>query len=210
MIKKNLKTLIITSVVILLPILAGLYLWDKLPEQMPIHFGENGEPDNWASKEFAVLGLPVILVALQWILTGYMGQDPKRKNISEKMVALSLWIIPVVSVLGNGITYLYLSYEDINVVTIATLFLGLLLMVVGNYLPKMKQSYTVGIKLPWTLNSEENWYRTHRFAGVVFMLAGLIVLVAGFIEQIWIVLAIIFAAAIIPSVYSYVLYKKGI
>ena len=210
MIKKNLKTLIITSVVILLPILAGLYLWDKLPEQMPIHFGENGEPDNWASKEFAVLGLPVILVALQWILTGYMGQDPKRKNISEKMVALSLWIIPVVSVLGNGITYLYLSYEDINVVTIATLFLGLLLMVVGNYLPKMKQSYTVGIKLPWTLNSEENWYRTHRFAGGVFMLAGLIVLVAGFIEQIWIVLAIIFAAAIIPSVYSYVLYKKGI
>ena len=210
MLKKNLKTLIITSVVILLPILAGLYLWDKLPEQMPIHFGENGEPDNWASKEFAVLGLPVILVALQWILTGYMGQDPKRKNISEKMVALSLWIIPVVSVLGNGITYLYLSYEDINVVTIATLFLGLLLMVVGNYLPKMKQSYTMGIKLPWTLNSEENWYRTHRFAGVVFMLAGLIVLVAGFIEQIWIVLAIIFAAAIIPSVYSYVLYKKGI
>ena len=177
---------------------------------MPIHFGENGEPDNWAPKEFAVLGLPVILVALQWILTGYMGQDPKRKNISEKMVALSLWIIPFVSVLGNGITYLYLSYEDINVVTIATLFLGLLLMVVGNYLPKMKQSYTMGIKLPWTLNSEENWYRTHRFAGVVFMLAGLIVLVAGFIEQIWIVLAIIFAAAIIPSVYSYVMYKKGI
>lgn len=210
MIKKNLKTMIITSVVILLPILAGLYLWDKLPEQMPIHFGENGEPDNWASKEFAVLGLPVILVALQWILTGYMGQDPKRKNISEKMVALTLWIIPVVSVLGNGITYLYLSYEDVNVVTIATLFLGLLLMVVGNYLPKMKQSYTVGIKLPWTLNSEENWYRTHRFAGVVFMLAGMIVLVAGFIEQIWIVLAIIFATAMIPSVYSYVLYKKGI
>ena len=85
MLKKNLKTLIITSVVILLPILAGLYLWDKLPEQMPIHFGENGEPDNWAPKEFAVLGLPVILVALQWILTGYMGQDPKRKNISEKI-----------------------------------------------------------------------------------------------------------------------------
>ena len=210
MIKKNLKTLIITSVVILLPILAGLYLWNKLPEQMPIHFGENGEPDNWAPKEFAVLGLPVILVALQWILTGYMGQDPKRKNISEKMVALSLWIIPVVSVLGNGITYLYLSYEDINVVTIATLFLGLLLMVVGNYLPKMKQSYTMGIKVPWTLNSEENWYRTHRFAGVVFMLAGFVVLVAGFMEQIWSVLAIIFVAAIIPTVYSFILYKKGI
>ena len=85
-----------------------------------------------------------------------------------------------------------------------------LFVILGNYLPKMKQSYTVGIKLPWTLNSEENWYRTHRFAGVVFMLAGMIVLVAGFIEQIWIVLAIIFAAAMIPSVYSYVLYKKGI
>ena len=210
MIKKNLKTLIITSIITLLPILAGLYLWDKLPAQMPVHFGANGEPDRFASKEFAVFSLPAILVALQWIMVAYMGADPKKKNLSDKMVLISLWIVPLVSLLGNGITYLYLSYESVNIITISTLFLGATLLVIGNYMPKMKQTYTVGIKLPWTLNSEENWYRTHRFAGAVFMLAGLGVLVAGFTEQIWLVLAIIFVAAIIPSVYSFVLYKKGI
>ena len=77
-------------------------------------------------------------------------------------------------------------------------------------MPKMKQTYTVGIKLPWTLNSEENWYRTHRLAGAVFMVGGLAVLIAGFFEQFWLVLAILFISAIIPSVYSFVLYKKGI
>ena len=210
MIKKNLKTLIITSIITLLPILAGLYLWDKLPAQMPVHFDSNGEPDGFASKEFAVFGLPAILVALQWFMVAYMEQDPKKKNMSDKMITLSIWIVPLVSLLGNGVTYLYLSYESVNIITIATLFLGALLLVIGNYIPKMKQTYTIGIKLPWTLNSEENWYRTHRFAGVVFMLAGIAVLVAGFTEQIWLVLAIIFVAAIIPSVYSFVLYKKGI
>ena len=210
MIKKNLKTMIITSIITLLPILAGLYLWDKLPEQMPVHFGANGEPDGFASKEFAVFGMPAILVALQWVMIAYMGQDPKRKNMSDKMIALTIWMIPLVSLLGNGVTYLYLCYESVNIITISTLFVGALFVFIGNYLPKMKQTYTIGIKLPWTLNSEENWYRTHRFAGVVFILAGLAILVAGFTEQIWLVLVTLFVAALIPSVYSFILFKKGI
>ena len=77
-------------------------------------------------------------------------------------------------------------------------------------MPKMKQSYTLGIKLPWTLNSEENWNRTHRLAGWITMLAGVIVLIGGFTEQFWTVFVAIALVAIVPAIYSYVLYKKGI
>ena len=77
-------------------------------------------------------------------------------------------------------------------------------------MPKVKQSYTIGIKLPWTLNSEENWNRTHRFAGGIWMLAGVLVLVGGFAEQFWLVFVALVLAVAIPTVYSYLLYKKGI
>ena len=77
-------------------------------------------------------------------------------------------------------------------------------------MPKMKQSYTIGIKLPWTLNSEENWYRTHRFAGGAFMLGGAFVIVAGFMEMMWVAFVALLLVAMLPTVYSYLLYKKGI
>ena len=67
MIKKNLKVLIITSIIILLPILAGVFLWDQLPEQIPAHWNASGEVDGWSSKPFTVFGMPLILLAFQWL-----------------------------------------------------------------------------------------------------------------------------------------------
>ena len=67
MIKKHLKFLIMTSFIILLPILAGLLLWDQLPEQIPSHWNTDGEIDGWSSKPFAVFGLPLILLAVHWL-----------------------------------------------------------------------------------------------------------------------------------------------
>ena len=88
--------------------------------------------------------------------------------------------------------------------------MGCIFIVIGNYFPKMKQSYTLGIKLPWTLESEENWYRTHRFAGYVFMAGGVFVMLAGFLEMIWIAFVTLLVVSALPTLYSYILYKKGI
>lgn len=210
MIKKNLKTMIITSIIILAPIVAGLLLWDKLPAEMATHFGSNGEPDGWSSKEFAIIGLPLFLLAVHWFCAAFTGVDPKKENISNKMMTLVLWICPVVAIVGDGSMYLYALNNSINTTIIGVILVGCLLLVLGNYMPKMKQSYTLGIKLPWTLNSEENWNRTHRLAGWITMLAGVIVLIGGFAEQLWTMFVAIALVAVVPSVYSYVLYKKGI
>ena len=202
--------MIITSIIILVPIVVGLLLWDKLPAEIATHFGSNGEPDGWSSKEFAVIGLPLFLLAVHWFCAAFTGVDPKKENISNKMMTLVLWICPVIAIVGDGSMYLYALNNSINTTIIGVILVGCLFLVLGNYMPKMKQSYTLGIKLPWTLNSEENWNRTHRLAGWITMLAGVIVLIGGFMEQFWTVFVAIALVTLVPTIYSYVLYKKGI
>ena len=202
--------MIITSIIILTPIVAGLLLWNQLPAEMATHFGSDGEPDGWSSKEFAVIGLPLFLLAVHWFCAAFTGVDPKKENISNKMMTLVLWICPVIAIVGDGSMYLYALNNSINTTIIGVILVGCLLLVLGNYMPKMKQSYTLGIKLPWTLNSEENWNRTHRLAGWITMLAGVIVLIGGFTEQFWTVFVAIALVAVVPTIYSYVLYKKGV
>lgn len=210
MIKKNLKTMIITSIVILLPIIVGIILWDKLPDQVATHFDGNGVADGWSPKEFAVFGLPLFLLVVHWLCVAFTGVDLKKKNISDKVMVLVMWLCPAVSIVGNAATYLYEMDNTINTVPMAIIFLGCLFLVVGNYMPKMKQSYVIGIKLPWTLNSEENWQRTHRVGGYVYMLAGLLFIITGFIQQYWLVAVAFVLMAVVPVVYSLILYKKGI
>lgn len=202
--------MIITSIIILAPIVVGVLMWDQLPAEMATHFGENGEPNGWSSKEFAVFGLPLFLLAVHWFCAFFTGVDPKKENISNKMMTLVLWICPVVSIFGCGSTYMYAIDNSINTTVIGVTMVGCVFLVVGNYMPKMKQSYTLGIKLPWTLNSEENWNRTHRLAGGLWMLAGVLVIISGFAEQFWMVFVALFVAVLIPTVYSYILFKKGI
>ena len=210
MIKQNLKTMIFTSIIILVPMVVGLLMWDMLPAEMATHFGENGQPDGWSSKPFAVIGMPLVMLAIHWFCAFFTGVDPKNKNISGKMITLVLWLVPVVAIFGCGSMYLYALDNSINTTIIGMLMLGCMFLVIGNYMPKMKQSYTLGIKLPWTLNSEENWYRTHRLGGYTFMAGGIISIIAAFLQVFWVVFVAILVATIIPMVYSYMLYKKGI
>ena len=97
MIKKNKRTLVAGSIVILLPILLGLFLWDRLPDQMVTHWGFDGTPNGWSSKAFTVFGLPLFLLAVHWICTLAASADPKKPNHNAKMMKLIFWTCPVVS-----------------------------------------------------------------------------------------------------------------
>ena len=210
MIKKNLKSLIISSLIILIPMVIGFVLWEQLPDQMATHFNGNGEADGWASKVFTVIALPLILVALQWFCIAFIGVDPKKKNISDKMITLTIWVVPMVSLFGFATTYLYALDKAIDSTKIAMILVGIMFVFMGNYLPKTRQSYTMGYKLPWTLESEENWNRTHRFAGWVALIGGVVMIVVGFLNILWAGVAVAAIIGLLPMVYSYLLYKKGI
>ena len=210
MIKKNLKLLILTSILTLLPILAGVVLWNQLPEQMPTHWNAAGEVDGWSSKPFAVFGLPLILVAAQWLCVLATTTDPKRQNHSEKIYHLVFWIMPVLSIVLHAVTYLTVLGVGVRIEMVMPIFMGLLFVIIGNYLPKCKQSYTIGIKIPWTLNNEENWNKTHRFAGWMWTFCGVAIMLTGFLGSFWILLTIALLMVIVPVVYSYILHRRGL
>ena len=210
MIKKNLKILIITSIVILLPVLAGVVLWDTLPEQIPTHWNAAGEIDGWSSKTFAIFGLPLMMLAMHWLCVLGAATDPKKANHSNKLIHLVLWIIPIISVVLFVLTYVAALGTEVRMEMVMPLLVGFVLTVVGNYLPKCKQSYTIGIKIPWTLNSEENWNLTHRFAGRLWLVCGLGIMLTAFIGGFWLFLPIVLVMVLAPCIYSYLLHRKGI
>ena len=210
MIKKNCKLLIITSVIILLPILVGLILWSRLPEQVPIHWNAAGEIDGWSGKAMAVFGMPLFFLALHWITILVTAADPKKKNHSEKILSLIFWLIPILNLIISTVTYCTAMGKSIRMEILVPLLLGVSLVAIGNYLPKCQQNYTIGIKIPWTLNSEENWNRTHRLAGFVWVMGGIIMILSVFLVGFWITIAVSATMVLIPVIYSYVLHRKGI
>ena len=210
MIKKNLKVLLITSIIILLPVLAGVMLWNQLPDPMPTHWNAAGEVDGWSSKPFAVFGLPMFLLAAQWLCVLGTGADPKRKNHPQKIIHLVLWIIPVLSVVMHTFTYLIALGYGVRMEVVMPIFMGLLFVIIGNYLPKCKQNYTIGIKIPWTLNNEENWNKTHRFTGFLWVVCGIAIMATGFFGGFWIFFIIMLPMTIAPFIYSYILHRRGL
>lgn len=210
MLKKYRGTLIVGTIMMLLPILAGLILWNKLPEQVPTHFNAAGEVDGWSSKAFAVFGLPAILLGLHWVcMLGSLLGDPKAKNLEGKVFTLVLWICPVMSVVLMALVYCTALGMEMNVQIIMPVLLGLMMVIIGNWLPKCKQTYTLGIKLPWTLADEDNWNRTHRFAGPIWVVGGIVMMVTAIFGGwwLWVMLAVLAVMVIAPAVYSYLLFK---
>ena len=208
MLKKNKVTLIITTLVMLLPMVIGLLLWNSLPDRIPSHWGIDGEIDGWSSKTFAVFGFPCILLAVHWLCVFASQADPKSKNYHPAMIRLVLWICPVLGLILTSLVYATALGYSLNVEIIMPLLVGLMFIIVGNLLPKCRQSYTMGIKLPWTLANEENWNKTHRFGGKLWVAGGVITIATAFLGSFWILLGVLVVMVVVPTVYSYTLYRK--
>ena len=157
MIKKHKRQVIISSIIILLPILIGLFIWNFLPDKIVTHWDFNGEPDGWSGKGFTVFGLPIILFVAHWICVIFTSFDPKNKEQNRKVSSMVLWIMPVISLLMCSLTYAIALGYEINIGIGVRILFGLMFLVFGNYMPKCKQNHTIGIKVKWTLRNEQNY-----------------------------------------------------
>ena len=194
------KTIILTIILILLPMVVGVALWDKLPLQMATHWGVNNEPNGWMSRPMAVFGLPVICAALQVLATIATEKDKRKENLHRKSVAMVLWIIPAVTWVCSAVTYGYVFYEKINVGLICCLLVGLLFIALGNPLPRQMQNHVFGIRTKLTLSDEDVWRASHRFGGWVMTLGGVVVILAALLQWWWVTLAVfvvVFAATLV-------------
>jgi len=202
------KMIFLTSLLVLIPMIIGLILWNKLPDEIPVHFNSAGEADNYKSKAFAVFFIPLFLWAMH-LLTGFITlADPKKQNISDKVFLLVLYIVPAAAVFGTLVMYTGALNLPVSINMLGNLFLGVVFLAVGNYMPKTRQNYTVGIKIPWALNDAENWNKTHHFAGIIWIICGVILIINAFLDILWIVPVSIAVAALLPTAYSFLLYKQ--
>ncbi|MEA4987285.1 MAG: SdpI family protein [Anaerovorax sp.] len=211
--KKKIDFLVwITTVVCLLPIILSVIVYDKLPMEVAIHFDSSGNPNGYAPRFVAAFGIPFLMAAINWFTHFSLNQDPKKENASVTMQRITKWIIPILSVILVPATLFMAMGMEIPIQMIVPCIVGVVIIACGNYLPKSKQNYTIGIKLPWTLNSEENWNKTHRFAGYVWIVGGVLLVLTSFFETyaLPMTLIIITFLVVIPFVYSYLLFKKGI
>lgn len=209
MIKQNKYKIIVSSLVTILPLFIGLILWNKLPDKIVTSFGWYGEANGYNSRAFAVFGLPLILLLVNLICIIATSADPRRKNISNGMFSLVISIVPLCSVIcgvciyGNAMGYV------LKVENIMSIFIGVLFIVLGFILPRCKQNYTIGIKLPWTLHDEDNWNKTHKLAGKVWIIGGVVMVFVGLLQSKVLFFSVIAALVLIPTVYSFLLYKNN-
>lgn len=175
--KKNKRTLILSVLVCLLPIILGIALYNKLPEQMPIHFTINDVPDNYAHKNFALFGIPIIMAIVQAICILVTTKVNKLKdNQKPKILKIMEWFIPIVSVLVYIIMIEVPLGSTVYVGKSICLILGILFMIIGNYLPKM--SYEVGKTIfhP-TPRSEKSFRKMSKIMGYSFVGVGISLLI---------------------------------
>ena len=208
---KNKWKWIVSSVLILLPMLLGLIVWDKLPESMPIHWGVDGKADGFGTPLTVVIFMPLLLLVLHWLGLWITAKDNGKNNQSGKVTGMVYWILPLISLLVCGVIYAAAFDYTLHMGAYVALLMGIMFIFMGNYMPKCRPNRTIGIKIKWTLANEENWERTHRVAGKVWVSVGVLLLPLAFLPMTAMLIAMFILVAvgvIIPTVYSYKLYKK--
>lgn len=208
---KNKKLLVLTSAVTLLPVLAGLLLWNRMPESVPVHWNAAGEVDGYGSRAMVVFGLFGFLFVMHWLCIGATLIDPKSRELGGKAVALVLWILPVMSLVLAVIVYCTALGVAVSVNVVLPVVLGLLFVLIGNWMPKCPRNYTIGIKVPWALDDDENWNATHRFAGKLWVAGGLLLMATALMPKamVCVLLPLLILMALLPMAYSFAWHKKN-
>ncbi len=204
---------LMSLIIILIPITLTLYLYNRLPNQLAVHFGTNGEANGYQGKFSFLLTSVLFLIGIPLLLKITRYIDPKRKNYDKFETTFDMFRLiftAFLSVMYISMIYINLGYS-VNIQMIVLIGIGLLFMYLGKTMSRIHFNYTMGIRTPWTLASEDVWQRTHRFAGPLWFIGGIVILILAFLpgSLAFIILLIIVAIiAIVPILYSYFIYKK--
>ena len=199
---------------IVLPFIYLATIWNQLPIEVPIHFGIAGNADNWSTKLFLLFipcslgfGIYILMLIMPYI-------DPKKKiyQMGEKYYLMRLLTTIFISALSIFILNKSNSGSMKNPTMLIAL-IGGFIAIMGNYFQTVKPNYFLGIRTPWTLEDEQVWKNTHRMAGRIWMVSGILIVILSFLiksnsSMILIFLFITIIISIIPIIYSYTEFKK--
>jgi uncharacterized membrane protein len=203
----------INVIIALIPLLVGLWFWNDLPEKVAIHWSLDGTPDNYVSKRIWVFMIPVISILLMGIFWSVPKIDPLRNYVMfEKtyykylvilqLLLLTIFLFMLLNALGRFDIYTGVIYASV-----------VFLLLMGNYLGKLRPSFFVGIRTPWTLKDDTVWVKTHRFAGYLWVYLSLLTIITFIFLGNRTVLSMafimyLFIVIVVPVVYSLLLFMR--
>lgn len=204
------------TVILLLGLVPLGFAWtvyDRLPDMIPSHYGLNGQPDDYSDKFVFILMMSAFNLGLPFLMKWMPAMDPRRENYRKFSRFYELFRVVITLFLSGLFTVILLESlgYPIEISKVVMVGVGLLWMVIGNYLGQVRSNWFFGIKLPWTLESDEVWRRTHRLSGGVWMGAGLLILLSSFLPPsvaVWTVMISVAGSVLVPVVYSYLLFQK--
>ena len=211
---KNYRKEFIFWILILLPYVYLAFVWDRLPQTIGIHFDINGEADSWDNKVF-LLYMPQLLMIGIYLLFLYMPKLVPTKKI-EQMGNKYFHVRFIISLLLFMIC-MYQIYvaqsQSLPGLNGAMIILGVFIAILGNYLPALRQNYFIGIRTPWTLESESVWKSTHRACGPIWLVCGILLALLGLLVSdktlfVICVVSILTVIILFALIYSYLQYKK--
>lgn len=209
----NLKKELPLIAIVLLPFMYLAYLWNELPNQVPIHWNLKGEIDRYGDKSELIL-IPFLLPVLSYAIFLVVPKiDPKNKlnNMGNKLQAIKFVLTTFMSILSLFIIYTA-KHQTLTNPNYIVLLVGLLYLIFGNYFKTVKPNYFIGIRTPWTLENESVWKATHQLGGKMWFIGGIVVIVSSLLlekqQNLILFLVITSIITIVPFVYSYLKYKQ--
>ena len=196
------KSLFLSVGICLLPILIGVYYFNVLPEQIAVHFNANGEPNNFVSKTRAIIDVPIFLAVVQVIISLVVDFDKTPK----KGALIIKGIIPLISVLVQGGIVAYALDNNFNIPQLAVFIIGIVLIILGNYLPKKEFWGKYNFNL-FGLEKGVNEQKVIRAYALHTTFSGVAIFISGFFSSV-VALVLIVIFAITSAVLPFYLVKK--
>ncbi|MEN9701228.1 MAG: hypothetical protein RIR55_543 [Bacteroidota bacterium] len=215
--KKSTPNLLTALLILAIPFAYAAYIYPTLPQTIPTHFNMKGEADGFGERSTIFLG-PGILSGVGLftflLLSNIKNFDPKKFKVEDEGMfkKLALFLVAFLSLLGLIITFASTA-PKLNITNLLLPLLGISFAIMGWYMPKIHQNYFAGFKLPWTLENVDNWNETHKVAGKIWIYGGIVqaigTLILPSVAAFILFMASTFIMVIIPTVFSYRMFKKG-
>ena len=212
--KFTFKTEIIPLLIVLVSIALGFYFYSAFPDSVPVHWGVDGAPDRYGSKFEGAWLMPLIAIGMYLLFRFLPYIDPKKDKYQQfakvyfifRLIILLMMLVIYLVASANSLGY------NVRVEVWIPVAVGILFLIMGNYMGKLKPNWFMGIRTPWTLSNDEVWNKTHRLGGKLFILLGLLMIITPLLPytNIFATLVIpVIVVSLIPIVYSYVIYRKA-
>jgi len=204
-------------IIIIVPAIYLLMIWKQIPQTVPMHFDIKGNVDSYGTRNDLlklVLGLTILNAAVYLILTNIYKIDPKKYAAlnKDRLQRIAFYVSLYLAAIWIALIYQIVHNDVSHMMKFVFIAMGLLFALLGSNMYNIQPNYFAGIRLPWTLENEDNWRKTHQFAGRLWFFGGLIIALAALLlrngQAIYISAAALAVLIIIPIVFSYNLYRK--